>query len=163
MFEYVLEDEYSQSIDANPVEYYVPGHLPKKVKEYRKRMKTLSCTFLAFSPSGQELLVNLGGEQLYLFDAKIGNQNPSKTQFKFDSFKQMLNKSEKLSTGGSSSSSSSNEGLASVESASSKPSSIMSSIFQLRNTRSDNESDSKALSASLPSEKMERVSKSASK
>ena len=163
MFEYALEDEYSHTIDANPIEYYVPGHLPKKINEYRKRMKTLSCTFLTFSPNGQELLVNLGGEQLYIFDAKIGSQNPSRMHFKYNSFRQMLNKSEKTNTDASSSSSS-NEGLAgaAVESTASSKPSLMSSIFHLKNLSNEAEQE-KILSASLPNEKIERVSKSSFK
>jgi hypothetical protein len=31
-------------------------------------MKTLSVTHITFSPNGRELMLNLGGEQLYLFD-----------------------------------------------------------------------------------------------
>ena len=44
------------------------GHLPQKQQDYRKRYRTLASTYLTFSPDGRELLVNLGGEQIYLFD-----------------------------------------------------------------------------------------------
>ena len=44
------------------------GHLPQKQKDYKKRYRTLASTYLTFSPDGTELLVNLGGEQIYLFD-----------------------------------------------------------------------------------------------
>ncbi|ESO02556.1 hypothetical protein HELRODRAFT_65956, partial [Helobdella robusta] len=50
------------------VSYYVAGHLPEKEVEFRKRHRTLASTYVAFSPNGQELLVNLGGEQIYLFN-----------------------------------------------------------------------------------------------
>ena len=58
-----------------------------RVDEYRKRMKTLSITFLSFSPDGKELLVNLGGEQLYLFDVY---KDPTKVVYKYDTFKETL-------------------------------------------------------------------------
>ncbi len=44
------------------------GHLPQKQPDYRKKYRTLASTFLTFSPDGSELLVNLGGEQIYLFN-----------------------------------------------------------------------------------------------
>uniref|UniRef100_T1IVI1 WD and tetratricopeptide repeats protein 1 n=1 Tax=Strigamia maritima TaxID=126957 RepID=T1IVI1_STRMM len=49
-------------------QYFVAGHLPIKHKDYKKRYRTLASTYLTFSPDGGELLVNLGGEQIYLFD-----------------------------------------------------------------------------------------------
>ncbi|XP_074645517.1 WD and tetratricopeptide repeats protein 1-like [Tubulanus polymorphus] len=50
------------------VNYYVAGHLPQKQTDYRRRYRTLASTYVTFSPDGNELLVNLGGEQIYLFD-----------------------------------------------------------------------------------------------
>ncbi|KAH9500217.1 WD and tetratricopeptide repeats containing protein [Bulinus truncatus] len=44
------------------------GHLPQKQQDYKKRYRTLASTYLTFGPDGSELLVNLGGEQIYLFD-----------------------------------------------------------------------------------------------
>lgn len=71
------------------------GHLPRKIDEFRKRMKTLSVTHLTFSSNGSELLLNLGGEQLYLFD--ILTNLTSSTQdikkfnkFKYDSYRDLL-------------------------------------------------------------------------
>lgn len=66
---------------------FLKGHLPKKILEYRKRMKTLSVTYLTFSPDGKELLVNLGGEQLYLYD--LNGKNPM-SSIKYDLYKQLL-------------------------------------------------------------------------
>jgi hypothetical protein len=60
-----------------------------KITEYRKRMKTLSITSLAFSPDGTELLVNIGGEQLYLFDL-FENKEANKPKFKFDFYKHLF-------------------------------------------------------------------------
>lgn len=82
--------EFSLANDSDiPITYYTPGHLPMRIIEYRKRMKTLSVTFLSFSPDGKELLVNLGGEQLYLYDLK-SSENSSSAVFKYDSFKENL-------------------------------------------------------------------------
>lgn len=55
------------------------GHLPQKQPDYRKRYRTLASTYLTFSPDGAELLVNLGGEQIYLFDV-----NRARKPHKFD-------------------------------------------------------------------------------
>lgn len=64
------------------------GHLPKKIYEYNKRMKTLSVTFLTFSTDSNELLVNLGGEQLYLYD--LDGKNPE-ASLKYNSYKEFFN------------------------------------------------------------------------
>ena len=47
---------------------YNLGHLPMKQKDFKRRYRPLAATYLTFSPDGNELLVNLGGEQIYLFD-----------------------------------------------------------------------------------------------
>jgi hypothetical protein len=72
-----------------PFEYYVPGHLPRRIDEYRKRLKTLAITFIQFSPDGTELLVNLGGEQLYSF---VLNEDYSKSHYslKHDTYRELL-------------------------------------------------------------------------
>lgn len=43
------------------------GHLPAK-ESSRRGYRTLAITYLTFGPKGNELLVNIGGEQVYLFD-----------------------------------------------------------------------------------------------
>ena len=48
--------------------YFIPGHLHHKQKEYRRKMRYLCATYLTFNPHGDELLVNVGGEQVYLYD-----------------------------------------------------------------------------------------------
>lgn len=62
-------------------------------------MKTLSITFLTFSPSGDQLLVNLGGEQLYLYDfiPHQSDEDSSVRSFKFDSYRELF-KSSSTST-----------------------------------------------------------------
>ncbi|XP_054722038.1 WD and tetratricopeptide repeats protein 1-like [Uloborus diversus] len=50
------------------VSYFVAGHLPLKQDDFKRRYRTLTATYVAFSPDGSEMLANLGGEQIYLFD-----------------------------------------------------------------------------------------------
>ena len=54
------------SLPKGCVQYFTPGHLP--CTTHRGKRRSVVSTYLTFSPNGQELLVNLGGEQLYLFD-----------------------------------------------------------------------------------------------
>ncbi|XP_059909163.1 WD and tetratricopeptide repeats protein 1 [Gadus macrocephalus] len=49
-------------------QYYVAGHIPVKLPDYNNRLRVLVATYVTFSPDGTELLVNMGGEQVYLFD-----------------------------------------------------------------------------------------------
>lgn len=51
--------------DPNCVQYYAPGHLARE--GYQNSLK-LAATYIAFNSTGSEMLVNLGGEQVYLFD-----------------------------------------------------------------------------------------------
>uniref|UniRef100_A0A4W3JQ19 WD and tetratricopeptide repeats 1 n=1 Tax=Callorhinchus milii TaxID=7868 RepID=A0A4W3JQ19_CALMI len=60
-------DRY-KSVPDGAVQYYVAGHLPVKQPDYNNRLRVLVATYVAFSPDGTELLVNMGGEQVYLFD-----------------------------------------------------------------------------------------------
>ncbi|XP_033121287.1 WD and tetratricopeptide repeats protein 1-like [Anneissia japonica] len=50
------------------VQYFVAAHLPTKEEVRRRRYPSLVSTYITFSPNGNEILVNLGGEQVYLFD-----------------------------------------------------------------------------------------------
>lgn len=53
------------------VQYFAPGHLPPQLsKDLRRRFRAYVATYVNFSPSGCELIANLGGEQIYLFDIK---------------------------------------------------------------------------------------------
>lgn len=54
------------------VSYFSPGHIFHKQREYRMCLRYLCLTSVMFSPRGDEVLVNMGGEQVYLFD--IHNQ-----------------------------------------------------------------------------------------
>lgn len=48
------------------VQYYAPGHLQSSSMDKSQRYTTV--TYISFSPNGSEILVNYGGEQIYLFD-----------------------------------------------------------------------------------------------
>jgi len=50
------------------VQYFAAGHLNSKPTTPKKKTKNISSTYIAFSSNGVDLLVNLGGEQIYLFD-----------------------------------------------------------------------------------------------
>ena len=56
------------------------GHLPRKIADYEKRHRSLASTYVTFSPDGGDLLVNLGGEQIYLFNL-YNRQRPSFVEF----------------------------------------------------------------------------------
>ena len=59
------------TLPSGTVSYFTPGHLPGSSRRAKRR--SVVATYLTFGSHGHELLVNLGGEQLYLFD--IRNQN----------------------------------------------------------------------------------------
>jgi WD and tetratricopeptide repeat-containing protein 1 len=48
------------------VQYYAAGHLARENAEIMS--SKLSVTYIAFNSAGSEMLVNVGGEQIYLFD-----------------------------------------------------------------------------------------------
>lgn len=58
-----IEDNLSRECVA----YYCPGHL-NKVKDRKLGFTTKTITYLTFSADGCELLVNMGSEQIYLYD-----------------------------------------------------------------------------------------------
>ncbi|XP_053743944.1 WD and tetratricopeptide repeats protein 1 [Synchiropus splendidus] len=60
--------EPQKPIPVGAGQYYVAGHLPVKLPDYNNRLRVLVATYVTFSPDGTELLVNMGGEQVYLFD-----------------------------------------------------------------------------------------------
>lgn len=61
--------ECSDNLSKDCVQYYAPGHLQNATENTSKTI-----TFVSFSPNGNELLVNYGAEQIYLFD--INNAEP---------------------------------------------------------------------------------------
>ena len=50
------------------VAYFVPGHLPGAEVKFQRRMRPLASTYITYNAAGTELLCNLGGEQVYLYD-----------------------------------------------------------------------------------------------
>ncbi|XP_066994576.2 WD and tetratricopeptide repeats protein 1 [Anabrus simplex] len=71
------EGELEDNLPQGCVQYFVAGHLPLKQHDFRKKYRNLASTYLTFGADGNELLVNLGGEQIYLFD--INNKRRPKT------------------------------------------------------------------------------------
>ncbi|XP_063362670.1 WD and tetratricopeptide repeats protein 1 [Cydia amplana] len=60
------------NIPRAAVTYYAPGHLSIEPNEHNFPKK--ATTYVAFSHDGNELLVNLGSEQIYLFDINHGRR-----------------------------------------------------------------------------------------
>ena len=56
------------------VTLFPAGHLPVKLPDYNNRLRVLVATYVTFSPNGTELLVNMGGEQVWL--AARGGSSP---------------------------------------------------------------------------------------
>jgi len=50
------------------LQYYVPGHIHPYTEILPKKPKNYVITYLTFSPDGQELLVNYGGDYVYLYN-----------------------------------------------------------------------------------------------
>lgn len=61
------ERQIEDSLSQDCVTYYCPGHL-NKFKDRQSHFTTKTITYLTFSPDGCELLVNMGSEQIYLYD-----------------------------------------------------------------------------------------------
>lgn len=56
-------DTQSDNLTKGCVRYYSPGHLQASTENFNKTI-----TFVSFSPDGNELMVNYGAEQIYLFE-----------------------------------------------------------------------------------------------
>ncbi|XP_076243195.1 WD and tetratricopeptide repeats 1 isoform X2 [Calliopsis andreniformis] len=70
------EGDPDENIPLDCAQYFIAGHLHTR---QRNSNRNLTATYLTFSTDGNELLVNMGGEQIYLFD--INNPKKSKTCF----------------------------------------------------------------------------------
>lgn len=58
-------------LPAGCVTYFAPGHLPPRLsKDFPRELRPYVATYVNFSPDGNEVITNLGGEQIYLFDIK---------------------------------------------------------------------------------------------
>ncbi|XP_071486508.1 WD and tetratricopeptide repeats protein 1-like [Diadema antillarum] len=62
------EPDIHGEVPKGCVQYFIAGHLPVKEDERKRRYRSLVATYVTFGPTGRELLANLGGEQVYLFD-----------------------------------------------------------------------------------------------
>lgn len=61
--------EVSDQADPSCLAHFAPGHISNpRTRRARKTFSTLATTYLTFSPSGSELLINLSGEHVYLYD-----------------------------------------------------------------------------------------------
>lgn len=61
------------SVDVSCVQYFAPGHLARCGGDMRFK---LAATYVTFDPTGTQLLVNMGGDQVYLFDMNNTKDNP---------------------------------------------------------------------------------------
>nr|CAD7200683.1 unnamed protein product [Timema douglasi] len=89
------EGESEVNMPLGCVQYYVAGHLPVKQQDYKKKYRNLASTYVTFSADGNELLVNLGGEQIYLFDI-----NSKRKTIKFGIHAEQTNKEHSVSSNG---------------------------------------------------------------
>ncbi|XP_074033231.1 WD and tetratricopeptide repeats protein 1 isoform X2 [Leptinotarsa decemlineata] len=62
----------NEPVDPNCVQYYAPGHLA--IENARATSFKLAATNVSFNSAGSEMLVNMGGEQIYLFDINKSRQ-----------------------------------------------------------------------------------------
>ncbi|XP_031846992.1 WD and tetratricopeptide repeats 1 [Nomia melanderi] len=70
------EGDPDENIPLGCAQYFIAGHLRSRQRDINRSFTT---TYLTFSADGNELLVNMGGEQIYLFD--INNPKNVKTCF----------------------------------------------------------------------------------
>jgi len=54
--------------ESGAVAYFVPGHLPGVEAAFHRKLRPLTSTYITYNKDGTELLCNLGGEQIYLYD-----------------------------------------------------------------------------------------------
>lgn len=67
------ERQIEDNLSRECVTYFCPGHLNKH-KDRKLGFTTKAITYLTFSPDGSELLVNMGSEQIYLYDISNARQ-----------------------------------------------------------------------------------------
>lgn len=61
------ERQVEDNLSKDCVTYFCPGHL-NTFKDRSLNLSSKTITYLTFSPDGTELLVNMGSEQIYLYD-----------------------------------------------------------------------------------------------
>lgn len=67
------DHQIEDNLSRDCVTYYCPGHL-NRYKDRKAGLTTKTITYLTFSPDGCELLVNMGSEQIYLYDLNNAQQ-----------------------------------------------------------------------------------------
>ncbi|KAF7386430.1 hypothetical protein HZH68_013562 [Vespula germanica] len=67
------EGDPENNVPLGCAQYFIAGHLHSRPRDGNR---SLTATYLTFSADGNELLVNMGGEQIYLYD--INNSKNSK-------------------------------------------------------------------------------------
>lgn len=75
--------KYPDNLVQGCVQYYVAGNLgqlPAIQRFYRKNYRNLVSTYITFGPNGRDLLANMGGEQVYIFDID-NKRRPKKFEF----------------------------------------------------------------------------------
>jgi len=63
-----LEPAAAPPSESGAVAYFVPGHLPGAEAAFHRKLRPLTSTYITYNKDGSELLCNLGGEQIYLYD-----------------------------------------------------------------------------------------------
>lgn len=66
MRDFQKTSENREPMDPNCVQYYAPGHLA--VENSSDHYLKWAATYISFNSAGTEMLVNMGGEHIYLFD-----------------------------------------------------------------------------------------------
>jgi len=63
-----LDPSAAPNSESGAVAYFVPGHLPGVEAAFQRKLRPLTSTYITYNKDGTELLCNLGGEQIYLYD-----------------------------------------------------------------------------------------------
>ncbi|KAK9497265.1 hypothetical protein O3M35_004617 [Rhynocoris fuscipes] len=57
------------------VKYFAPGHIAGRLKIPERILREYSSTYVTFGPNGNEILANIGSEQIYLYDINTSNSS----------------------------------------------------------------------------------------
>ncbi|VDK43917.1 unnamed protein product [Anisakis simplex] len=71
---------YDRRNVTTPLLTLIPGHIPITEKRSRHALRSLSVTHVGFNSFGNELIVNIGGEQIYIFNVVDGVNEPDALQ-----------------------------------------------------------------------------------
>jgi WD and tetratricopeptide repeats protein 1 len=90
-------DLASVVLPAGCVRYFAPGHLPVREAESHNPWKSFSVTDVRFSADGANILSNIGGEQIYLFE--VNSQDKICKSFAIDEQSPLRKRNLKEPTG----------------------------------------------------------------